>query len=144
MNAKQVLDKIWDQWAGGTDFPDNDLQKVPNIGEVVAKSVYDWFREEHNKNFIKKLLPHVEIENPKRKKPGKLTGKTFVFTGEMESMSRDEAKAKVRELGGDPSETVSKNTDYVVAGASPGSKHARAQKLGVKILDEREFLKMIK
>lgn len=121
-----------------------DLQKVLNIGEVVAKSAYDWFRDEHNKNFLKKLLKHVEIENPKKRKPGKLAGKTFVFTGEMESMSRDEAKAKVRELGGDPSETVSKNTDFVVAGSNPGSKYARAQKLGIKILDEKKFLMMAK
>ena len=119
------------------------LNNIPNIGEVVAKSLADWFRDEHNKNLIKKLLRHVEIENPKKRAPGKLSGKTFVLTGELEAMSRDEAKAKVRELGGDPSETVSKNTDYVVVGSNPGSKFARAQKLGVKILDEKEFLKMV-
>ena len=113
------------------------------IPRILAKSVYEWFVDEHNKTFLKKLLKHVEIENPKKKKLGKFAGKTFVFTGEMESMSRDEAKAKVRELGGDPSETVSKNTDYVVVGSAPGSKYARAQKLGIKILDEKEFLKLI-
>src|SRR3989344_5969179 len=91
-----------------------------------------------------KILRYVEIENPKKRASGKFTGKTFVLTGELESMSRDEAKARIRELGGDSSETVSKNTDYVVAGANPGSKFARAQKLGVKIMDEKEFLKMIK
>src|SRR3989344_5124898 len=121
-----------------------NLESIPNIGEVMAESVYGWFRDERNKNFLKKLLKYIDIENPKKKKPGKLAGKTFVFTGEMESMSRDEAKAKVRELSGDPSETVSKNTDYVVVGENPGSKYARAQKLGVKIIDEKEFLKMIK
>ncbi|MDP3934823.1 MAG: NAD-dependent DNA ligase LigA [Candidatus Giovannonibacteria bacterium] len=121
-----------------------NLESIPNVGGVMAESVYGWFRDERNKNFLKKLLKYVEIENPKKKKPGKLAGKTFVFTGEMESMSRDEAKAKVRALGGDPSETVSKNTDYVVTGENPGSKYARAQKLGVKIIDEKEFLKMIK
>ncbi|OGF61327.1 hypothetical protein A2662_00535 [Candidatus Giovannonibacteria bacterium RIFCSPHIGHO2_01_FULL_45_33] len=121
-----------------------ELNNIPNIGGVVAKSLYEWFREGRNKNLITKLLKHVEIINPKKRAPGKLTGKTFVLTGELEAMSRDEAKAKVRELGGDPSETVSKNTDYVVVGANPGSKYARAQKLGIKILDEKEFLKMIK
>ena len=121
-----------------------NLESIPNIGEVMAESVYGWFRDERNKNFLKNLLKYIDIENPKKKKPGKLAGKTFVFTGEMESMSRDEAKAKVRELSGDPSETVSKNTDYVVVGENPGSKYARAQKLGVKIIDEKEFLKMIK
>ena len=120
-----------------------ELSGVENIGGVVAKSICEWFRDDHNKNFLKRLLKHVEIENPKRKKPGKLTGKTFVFTGELESMSRDEAKTKARELGGDPSETVSKNTDYVVAGENPGSKFDKAKKLGVKIFDEKEFLKLI-
>ncbi|KKT62386.1 MAG: ligase protein [Candidatus Giovannonibacteria bacterium GW2011_GWC2_44_9] len=120
-----------------------DLEKIPNVGGIVAKSVHDWFREERNKDFLKKLLRHMEIENPKRKKPGKLTGKTFVFTGEMETMSRDEAKVKVRDLGGDPSETVSKNTDYVVAGENPGSKYDKAKKLMVKIIDEKEFLKLL-
>ena len=120
-----------------------NLESIPNVGGVMAESVYGWFRDERNKNFLKKLLKYVDIENPKKKKPGKFTGKTFVFTGEMESISRDEAKAKVRNLGGGPSETVSKNTDYVVAGSNPGSKYARARKLGVKIIDEKEFLKMI-
>ncbi len=121
-----------------------ELNNIPNIGDVVAKSIYEWLREEHNKKLIKRLLKFVEIENPKKKAPGKLTGKTFVLTGELASMSRDEAKARVRELGGDPSETVSKNTDYVVVGSNPGSKFSKAQKLGVKILNEEEFLKMVK
>jgi len=121
-----------------------NLESIPNVGGVIAESVYGWFNDERNKNFLKKLLKNVEIENPKKRKPGKLAGKIFVFTGEMESMSRDEAKAKVRDLGGDPSEAVSKNTDFVVAGSNPGSKYDKAKKLGVKILDEKEFLKMIK
>jgi len=124
--------------------PQEDLLKVPNIGEVVARSVYEWFRDEHNKSFLKKLLRYVDIDNPKKKKPGKLAGKVFVLTGELKSMSRDEAKAKIREAGGAPSGTVSKNTDYVVVGSNPGSKYSRARKLGIKILNEKEFLKMIK
>ena len=126
------------------DASKENLESIPNVGGVMAESVYGWFREERNKNFLKRLLKYVDIENPKRRKPGKLAGKNFVFTGEMESMSRDEAKAKVRDLGGDPSEAVSKNTDFVVAGSNPGSKYDKAKKLGVKILDEKEFLKMIK
>ena len=125
------------------DAPKENLESIPNVGGVVAESVYGWFREERNKNFLKKLLRYIEVENPKKRRLGKLNGKTFVFTGEMESISRDEAKAKVRELGGDPSETVSKNTDFVVAGSSPGSKYEKAKKLGVKILDEKDFLKLL-
>ena len=74
----------------------------------------------------------------------KLKGKTFVLTGTMESMGRDEAKEKIRALGGDVSGSVSKNTDYVVAGESAGSKLDKAQELGVKVITEEEFLEMIK
>ncbi|MDP2650916.1 MAG: BRCT domain-containing protein, partial [bacterium] len=73
----------------------------------------------------------------------KLKGKSFVLTGSMESMSREEAKNKIRELGGDPSESVSKRTDYVVVGSEPGSKFEKAKKLGVKIINEREFIGLI-
>ena len=75
---------------------------------------------------------------------GKLKGKKFVITGTLENLTRDEAKARVRKLGGDASETVSKETDYLVAGSDPGStKLEKAKKLGIKIVDEKEFLKLI-
>ncbi len=75
---------------------------------------------------------------------GKFTGMTFVLTGTLETMSRDDAKEKINALGGKVSGSVSKNTSYVVAGSDPGSKYDNAQKLGVKILDEKEFLKILK
>jgi len=73
----------------------------------------------------------------------KLQGKSFVFTGTLSSMSRDDAKEKVRALGGETSESVSKKTSYVVVGENPGSKYKMAQKLGVTVLDGKEFLKII-
>ena len=73
----------------------------------------------------------------------KLKGKSFVFTGALKSMTRDEASEKVRLLGGDVSSSVSKNTDYVVVGENPGSKYEKAKKLGVKMISEKEFLKLI-
>ena len=123
-----------------------NLQNIQDIGPKVAESIRNWFQDEHNIKFLEKLeKAGVKIEKPAlHVSSPKLQGKTFVFTGEMESMSRDEAKAKVRDLGGDPSETVSKNTDYVVAGYSPGSKYDKAKKLGAKIMGEKEFLKLIK
>jgi DNA ligase (NAD+) len=122
-----------------------EIELASNIGTVVAKSVYDFFREEQNKKLIEDLKANgVKIIEMKKRTHLPLAGKTFVFTGEMESMSRDTAKEKVRELGGDPAGSVSKNTDFVVAGAEPGSKYDKAKKLGVKIIDEKEFLKMIK
>ncbi|MBI2121775.1 MAG: NAD-dependent DNA ligase LigA [Candidatus Sungbacteria bacterium] len=122
------------------------LNGIMNIGPVVAQSIYEWFQEPRNKELIKKLLK-VGV-NPKSYKPPttshKLKGMTFVLTGGLESMSRDEAKARIRAWGGDISETVSKKTSYVVAGSDPGSKLKHAQKLGVKVIDEKEFLQLIR
>ena len=73
-----------------------------------------------------------------------MTGKTFVITGTLENMSRDEAKAKIKALGGKISESVSKLTSFVVVGGEPGSKYKKARKLGVEILDEKKFLDVLK
>ena len=120
-----------------------ELKKIPDIGEVVAESIYKWFKDKANLNFIKELLEAgVKIIPPKKIKM-KLKGKTFIFTGALKSMTRDEASEKVRLLGGDVSSSVSKNTDYVVVGENPGSKYEKAKKIGVKTIDEKEFLKLI-
>ena len=123
-----------------------DFENIRDVGPKVANSIYEWFKDEHNKKFLRKLKDvGVRVEKYKHT-PGsqKFEGKSFVFTGEMENLSRDEAKDHVRAFGGDASGSVSKKTDYVVAGESPGSKYEKAKKLGVKILTESEFLKMIK
>lgn len=121
-----------------------DLEAVPNIGGVVAKSIDDYFQNKANLKLIDKFLKvGVKIVAPKVIKKI-LAGKTFVLTGMLKALSRDEAKTKIRELGGDISSSVSKKTDYVVAGAEPGSKYDKAKKLGVKIIGEKEFLKMVK
>jgi len=73
-----------------------------------------------------------------------LRDKSFVLTGELESMTRDEAKEKIRALGGDVSSSVSRATSFVVVGKNPGSKYDKARELGVKVLDEKEFIKMVK
>ena len=77
------------------------------------------------------------------KESTKFVGKSFVVTGSLESLTREQAQDRIRELGGDVSSSVSKETDYVVAGSSPGSKYDKAKELGIKIIDEKEFLKMI-
>lgn len=118
-----------------------DLENIPNIGGVVSKSVYDWFRDKYNIKFLGKLLREIKIEEVKSS--GKLMGKTFVLTGSLESMPREEAKEKIIELGGEASETVSKKIDYVIVGSDPGNKLNKAKKLGIKILSEKEFLNMI-
>ena len=122
------------------------LQEIPDIGPKVAQSIYDWFHEKRNIDLLERIeKAGVEIEyTPPAAKHLPLSGKTFVLTGTLESMSREEAKEKIRDLGGEPSESVSKKTDYVVAGAEPGSKKEKAEKLGVKILNEKEFLALLK
>ncbi|MCX6721224.1 MAG: NAD-dependent DNA ligase LigA [Candidatus Staskawiczbacteria bacterium] len=122
-----------------------DFEKILDIGPIVAKSIHEWFGQKDNLKFLDKLESKLEITNPKPKAGSdKLKGKTFVLTGSLEKMSRDQARAKIRELGGDVSESVSSKTDYVVVGSDPGSKVDRARKLGVKTLDEQEFLNFIK
>jgi len=122
----------------------DEINSISNIGPVVAKSVFEWFNESKNKKLLKRLLGHVKIENPKTaKKKQTLSGRTIVLTGELSQMSRDQAKQAVREHGGDIASSVSKNTSLVVAGASPGSKLDKAKELGVKIVGEEEFLKLI-
>src|SRR3989339_42550 len=126
-----------------------DFEKILDIGPVVSKSIYEWFGEKENIRFLEKLENKVKIQNPKpnaqpNPKSQKFSGKSFVLTGALESLSRDVAKAKIRELGGDVSESVSLKTSYVVVGLEPGSKAEKAKKLGVKILNEKEFLSLVK
>jgi DNA ligase (NAD+) len=124
---------------------EEQINEIENVGPIVSASVYDWFKHKENKKFVEKLLANgVVIINPEKKKVGKLTGKTFVITGTLTSMSRDEAKGKIKALGGKPTESVSKKTDYVVVGEEPGSKYQKAQELGMEILDEQKFLALIK
>jgi DNA ligase (NAD+) len=121
-----------------------ELFKIKDVGEVVAKSIFNWFNDKGNLRFWERLLKSgIEIEKMKAIKK-KLSGKTFVLTGELEKLTRDQAEDRIRELGGDVSGSVSKNTDLVVAGKEPGSKYDKAKKLGVKIINEEEFLEIIK
>lgn len=120
-----------------------EINAIPNIGEIVAESVHQWFSKKHNQDLVHNLVKAgVSIENMKVHKTA-LTGKSIVVTGSLDSMSREEAKEAVRKAGGDWVSSVSKKTDYVVVGESPGSKADKAAKLGVKTLGEKEFLKLL-
>lgn len=124
---------------------EEEINAVENIGPVVSKSVYDYFHTKENAKYVQKLLKNgVRISNfqfPISNQ--KLAGKTFVITGTLETMSRDEAKKKIKAMGGKVAESVSKKTDYVVVGADPGSKAKKAEELGVEILDEQKFIGMV-
>ncbi len=121
------------------------LSAIEGIGPIIAKSVRGWFDDTENTKLIEKLLEHVKLQKQEKTKTDNqnLSGKTFVLTGTLSSMSRDEAKELIRVRGGKAVGSVSKNTDYVVAGEAPGSKYDEARKLGVKILDEDEFKQML-
>ncbi len=122
-----------------------EINEIENIGPAVSESVYKYFRDKSNLSFIEKLLKNgVIIEKAEKKQKGKLSGLNFVLTGTLPTISRALAKEKIISLGGKVSGSVSKNTSYVVAGEEAGSKLTNAQKLGVKIINEKEFLDMLK
>ncbi len=123
-----------------------DLSKIDGIGEIVGQSIINYFKNKKNLELIKKLKKFgIRFKSKKQvSKKVFLKGKTFVFTGELDSMTRQEAQSKIRKLGGHPSSSVSKKTDFVITGRDPGSKYKKAKKLGVKTISEQEFLNMIK
>jgi len=120
-----------------------ELLKIKDIGRVVAQSVFRWFNNRVNKKLIDQLIARgVEIGKLKTVKR-KLAGQTFVLTGELDKFTREQAKQRIRELGGDVSSSISSQTDFVVVGQNPGSKYQKAEKLGIKVLEEKEFLKHV-
>ncbi len=122
----------------------DEINAIANIGPVVAKSIYEWFADKKNIKALERLLKNIKIENPEIiKKKQTLAGLNVVLTGELVSLSREQAKQAVREHGGDISSSVSAKTDLVVVGSEPGTKYDRAKALGVKIINEEEFLKLI-
>jgi DNA ligase (NAD+) len=124
---------------------EEEINSIENIGPVVAKSVYEYFRNKDNLKFVDKLKKNgVVVESNKQTAvSSKLKGQTFVITGTLETMSRDEAKKRIKEFGGKVTESVSGQTSYVVVGKEPGSKQEKALKLGIKILNEDAFLQIL-
>jgi len=125
-----------------------ELDDVPEIGLTVAQSVRDWFEDEGNVDLTERLSAagvRTEIERHKaRAVDEKFAGKLFVLTGKLDGMTRDEARALIEAKGGRVTSSVSKKTDFVVAGEEAGSKLDKAQTLGVAIINEAEFVKMLK
>ncbi len=123
-----------------------DLTSINEIGPIMAQSIYDFFAQDSVKKLIKELKEAgVNVAEPKKEKRSQqLEGKTIVLTGELRALSRSEAESRIRELGGNPTSSVSKKTDFVVAGEAAGSKLDKAKKLGIKVINEEEFFKMIR
>ena len=115
--------------------------------QVVAQSIHDFFATKENKKLIERLDAHgVTMKQEKRRAAGPkpLGGKTIVVTGTLENYTRESIQERIHELGGKPTSSVSKKTDYVLVGDSPGSKADKAKELGIKIIDEKEFEKLAK
>jgi len=122
----------------------NTLSTIEGIGEKIAQSIYEYFHDEKNIILLKELFEYgVNPIEGGSAKSDELVGMTFVLTGTLQSMTRDEAGAKIKEKGGKTSSSVSKKTSFVIAGENPGSKFDKAVSLGVKILNEDEFIKLI-
>lgn len=125
--------------------PVERLQEVPDVGPVVARQITSFFTEPHNREVLNGLVKVIRwpAQAPQSTGDAKLAGKRFVITGTLDAMSRDEAKRRLVALGAKVSGSVSRKTDYLVAGAKSGSKRGKAEKLRITILDEEEFLKLI-
>jgi DNA ligase (NAD+) len=123
-----------------------DLEAVEEIGPIVALAVHDWFHGRDNLRLLEKLRKagvRMRDAAPKKKAKGPLTGRTIVLTGGLQSLSRDEAGKAAQDAGARVASSVSKKTDFVVAGTDPGTKYDKAVQLGVEIIDEEEFLKRL-
>jgi DNA ligase (NAD+) len=126
-------------------MPLDELKDIEGIGDKVAESIHEWINDEKNKKYLEKLQRNgIKLRVGATKRTDKLKNKTFVITGTMPTLSRDEARDMIKQNGGKASSSVSKNTDYVLAGTSPGSKYDVAKKMGIKVIDEAELLKMVK
>ncbi|MBN2096202.1 NAD-dependent DNA ligase LigA [Candidatus Peregrinibacteria bacterium] len=122
-----------------------ELNAIDGIGDKVAESIHEWFRDEKSLRLLKKLegVGVKLLMEEQAKKSDKLKSLTFVITGTLPTLSRDDAKALIKQHGGHVTSSVSKNTDYVLAGTEPGSKYDTAEKLGVKIIGEEELKGMV-
>lgn len=146
--GKETADILSGEFATLDDIKNADIERLANIegiGGIIAQSIYDFFHEERNVKMIEELKElGVNPVSKVKPKSDKLAGKTFVLTGTLQNMTRDEASAIIKSHGGKTSSSVSKKTSYVLAGENAGSKLEKAQNLGVIILTEDDFLEMIK
>ncbi|MFH1712690.1 MAG: NAD-dependent DNA ligase LigA [Candidatus Jacksonbacteria bacterium] len=135
------IDKLFDNLSKTNT---EQLEQISDFGPKAAASIKQWFDNKNNQKILNKLATAgVEITWASSSSQKKLAGKTFVLTGSLELLTRDDAKDLIIEQGGIVSSSVSKNTDYAVAGAHPGSKYDKARELAVKIINEKEFLKLV-
>lgn len=126
------------------DATKEELESLSDIGPIVSESIIDWFSDKDNQLFLRELERKGVVYFLEKQKSSILSGKKFVITGTMKNLSRELAKEKIISLGGEVSSAVSKNIDYLVSGENPGSKYQKAKDIGLIIINEEEFLEMIK
>lgn len=124
--------------------PETALRGVADVGEVVAKSIADFFHDPHHRKSVERLAKRITVVQSERPLADILQGKTFVVTGVLDSLSREEAHESIRRAGGKVTSSVSAKTSYVVVGSEPGSKADKAKQLGVTTLNEAEFIRLLK
>jgi DNA ligase (NAD+) len=142
-HVAQVLARAFGSIEGLSEASAEQIDDVPEIGFEIARSVHEWFQDPENNALLEKLRVagvRMADERPKRSGRGRLEGKTLVLTGGLERLSRDEATAAAQAAGARVASSVSKKTDFIVAGANAGSKLAKAEELGVEVIDEDEFM----
>ncbi len=143
LSEKKHAEKPSDIWRVFSGYTLEDFQELDDIGPKVGKSIFEWFHKKENETFLSMLDDAGVSFVVEKKKKILLAGKTFVITGTLEHFERNEIKEKVLEYGGEVSENVSRKTDYVVIGENPGSKKEKAEKLGIPMLSEADFLRMV-
>jgi len=144
-SAKRVAEAAENSIWGLLKFFDDPtwVFEIPRLNEPAQEGLLAFFEEEENLELIRKFIK-AEVCTEHKVTTGPLVGKRFVFTGTLEKMTRREAEGLVRNVGGEIASTVTKNVDYVVVGAKPGSKLVKARELGLQILDEHGFLELVK
>ncbi len=146
--GKETADILVNELSTLENIKNANIEKLSNIegvGEKIAQSIYEFFRSKKTECMLEELEKLGVIpQEGTSKQSDELLGLTFVLTGTLQSMTRDDAGAKIKEMGGKTSSSVSKKTSFVIAGENPGSKFDKASALGVKILNEEEFLNLIK
>jgi DNA ligase (NAD+) len=143
--SAQILAEHFGSLSALMKASEDELAEIDQIGPTMAKSIYEYFHDPENQSVIDKLIAAgVKPERPRILRSDNLAGKTIVVTGTLENFSRQQAEQTIRQAGGKSSSSVSKKTDFVLAGENPGSKLDKARKLGVEVIDEKQFLEMIK
>ncbi|MBD3360975.1 NAD-dependent DNA ligase LigA [Candidatus Peregrinibacteria bacterium] len=145
-NKKESKEKfsILDLIETVTSFSLDEIKNIDGIGEKVGEVIYKWFNEGRNQKYLKKLYKvGIKLEIDHLKTSGKLAGKSFVVTGSLKSYTRDQIKTLIKQKGGKVHSSITKDTDFLIAGEKPGSKLKKAKNLGIKILNEKTFQRMI-